>query len=499
MDVPNLVLDIRQIRSDARNGRLSVEQLLDIIENQQQIIQRWEATGHGLTLRLAQYEPEGSRTTTAPEPHAETPSGSYSVDAEIKRRRGRRRRKKSPGRKPTELKFADAERFQEVFPEGVRHSACHLVRERAVWRLEDGRAVRVGYRIFAGPGGKEPRIAGVTPRCEYGIEILVVLAYLVYLIGISLDKACAVLGFFCQLPLSKSQADALLRQLAQHWDGEFDMLCALLAQAALVYMDETGWKVGNEGCSLWAFASKLQRVFLFGCHKDDATLDAMLPPDVFGGIGVSDDAAVYRDRFVQAQKCWAHLLRKAIRLALMYPQNQKYQRLLEQLLELYYDAKRAAQDGRLGEAGRKLRVAELEGRLCELCQPYTGETTADMTPPERDFTNLVNELDRLMKAEELFTFVLEPDVEPTNNSMERQLRNPAQDRKAGRTNKTAKGAHRRSVIVSVLESLRANLATFNLTTVLEEVGRWMSEGISLFAQQWQAIIDTKPVEQPNTG
>ncbi len=74
-----------------------------------------------------------------------------------------------------------------------------------------------------------------------------------------------------------------LRQLATHWDEEFDTLCLLLAQAAIVYMDETGWKVGDEKCSLWAFASQLQRVFLFGCHKDDATLDTMLPPETFKG------------------------------------------------------------------------------------------------------------------------------------------------------------------------------------------------------------------------
>src|SRR2546430_7611573 len=47
---------------------------------------------------------------------------------------------------------------------------CRLVRERAVWRLLDGRAVRVGYRVFAGPGGDEGRIPGVTPRCEYRSE-----------------------------------------------------------------------------------------------------------------------------------------------------------------------------------------------------------------------------------------------------------------------------------------------------------------------------------------
>lgn len=142
------------------------------------------------------------------------------MDAENQRRQGRRRRKQSPGRKPTEWKFAAAENFEDIYPDGVRRADCQLVRERAVGRLIDGKAVRVGYRIFAGPDGKEPRIPGVTPRCEYGIEILVVLAFLVYLIGISLDKACALLGFFCQLPLSKSQADALLRQLANHWEDE---------------------------------------------------------------------------------------------------------------------------------------------------------------------------------------------------------------------------------------------------------------------------------------
>jgi transposase len=497
MDGPNLVLDFAQIRSDARSGKLSVEQLLDIIEKLRQTNQRLEADKRRLTERLAQYEPEAARAAPSPASNHQAPDASYasySVDAEDERRRGRRRRKNSPGRTPTELKFAEAEHVKDIYPDHVRRADCHLVRERAVWRLLDGKAVRVGYRIFAGPDGKEPRIPGVTPRCEYGIEILVVLAFLVYLIGMSLDKACAVLGFFCQLPLAKSQADALLRQLATHWEDEFDVLCALIAQAAIVYMDETGWKVGNDKCSLWAFASKLHRVFLFGCHKDDATLDAMLPPDLFEGIGVSDDAGVYQNRFRKAQKCWAHLLRKAIKLALMYPSNSKYQRFLDELLALYRAGKRSAADGRLGEAGRKQRVAELEGRLCELLQPHTRETTPEMPPHECDFTNLVNELGRLVMAEELFTFVLDPEVEPTNNSSERNLRSPAQDRKAGRTNKTARGAHRRSVIVSVLQSLRANLENFSLTTVLDEIGRWMKEGMSLFAEQWQAMQAAKAAE-----
>ncbi len=495
-----LSIDVRQLRRAALNGQVSVGQLLDIIEQQQHTIQGLRREQQRLQERLAQYEPEVRREGSPATSTADTPSPSYSLDAEEKRRHARRRqRKKSPGRRPTELKVAAAGRSEDIYPDGVRHKDCQLVRERAVWRLENGRAVCVGYRIFAGPDGKEPRLPGVTPRCEYGIEILVVLAFLVYIIGVSLDKACAVLDFFCQLPLAKSQADALLRQLARHWQGEFDILCALIAHAAVVYMDETGWKVGSTGCSLWAFASQWQRLFLFGCRKDEDTLDQILPPDVFDGIGVSDDAAVYRGRFAQAQKCWAHLLRKAIKLALLYPRKKSYQRFLDQLLQLYHDAKRVAQDKRLSEAGRELRIADLEERLCQLCKPYQWQDTQGMPPHERDFCNLVDELVRLLLDEELFTFVLCPEVEPTNNATERLLRGPALDRKAGRTNQTAAGAHRRSVIVSVLESLRANLDKFTLENVLAEATHWLKEGISLFARQWQALQQRQPVAAPNTS
>ncbi|MGH9566540.1 MAG: IS66 family transposase, partial [Candidatus Angelobacter sp.] len=371
-----------------------------------------------------------------------------------------------------------------------------LLRERAVWRLESGRAVLVGYRIYGPHGGPEPRIPGVTPRCEYGFEILVVLAFLTYVIGISLDKTCAVLSFFCQLRLSKSQADSLLRQLGRHWEKEFETLCKLLVEAAVVHMDETGWKKGKQKCSLWTFASRWVRVFLFGCRKDAATLNRILPPNKFHGVGVSDNAAVYSERFDRAQKCWPHLLRKAIRLVVLYPRKRKYRRFLDGLLALYYDAKRAAADGRLGTVGRAQRVAAFEACLKALCYPHWWETTPDMTLPEREFANLANELMELMAANELFTFVLDPDVPPTNNLPERLQRSPALDRKAGRTSKSDAGARRRSVILSVLESLRTGLTTFTLANVVAETMRWMEEGTSLF-DRW--LRDNEPGLAPNSS
>src|SRR5215208_59296 len=217
-------MDAREARKSFQAGRLPAEQLLDLLERQERLVQYLHNELQRLKQRLAQYEPEILQEPTPTEPRPPAPTASYSVDAEEQRRRPRRHKKKSPGRRPTECKFAQAQCIEELYPEDVPRADCQVLRERAVWRLRDNRAVLIGYRLFGRPGGPEPPIPGVTPRCEYGIEILVVLAFLAYVIGLSLAKACAVLAFFCQLPLSRSQADALLRQLAKHWEGEFDAL-----------------------------------------------------------------------------------------------------------------------------------------------------------------------------------------------------------------------------------------------------------------------------------
>lgn len=163
----------------------------------------------------------------------------YSLRAEEQRREQaadssggkKRRRQKSArrGRRKTDEKLDQAERVCVVLPEGLTIEECTPLRERPVWRIENGRAVLVGYDIYRGPQGQLPRIEDVLPRSEYGLEIHVSVAFLVLIVGLSMDKVCALLKFFWNLALSKSQADALLSQLARTWEGEFESLCQLLA------------------------------------------------------------------------------------------------------------------------------------------------------------------------------------------------------------------------------------------------------------------------------
>ena len=97
----------------------------------------------------------------------------------------------------------------------------------------------------------------------------------------------------------------------------------------------------------------------------------ILDPETFAGLVISDDAAVYAN-FSQSQKCWAHLLRKAIKLTLQEPDNQEYRQFTDRLLEIYREACRVQRDGRLGDAGRARKVAALDDEILELCVPHVG-------------------------------------------------------------------------------------------------------------------------------
>jgi hypothetical protein len=490
---------IEQLKQDVREGRIGVDRLIDVIEMQQRQLQ-------AALRRIEELEKKagGSGTAKVDEP--------FSMRAEAKRQQARRKNKRLKlskkgrrGRLSTADKLKLAERTEKVFPDGVPEPDCHLSHTRPVWRLENGRAVLIAYQIYRGPKNQYGKIPGVLGRSEFSMDIMVQIAYFVYVIGLSFDKVCLTLRFLQNLPLGKTQADSLLKQLSRHWQREFDVLCTLLANSLVVHTDETSWSIN----SVWAFLSEKARVVLFGVHKDAATLEQILDPQTFGGLVISDDAAVYAN-FSRAQKCWAHLLRKAIKLTLQEPANPEYRQFTDRLLEIYRAACRVQRDGRLSAAGRVEKVVGLDDEIVDLCMPmWALELPPLEDGPENDYRLLVNEVMRLMVNKQLFTFVTtEPAVQPTgasqpvagtNNEGERTLRNPAEARKTGRTSKTQVGARRQTILVSVLESLRLYLPKFTLTSVMEEIARWQQAGQSCFTNLLkkmklqtpaQSILDT---------
>jgi hypothetical protein len=421
---------------------------------------------------------------------------SYSLSAEAKRKQRQQRdadkKKKKAKRKQKKnarMKTADkvklAARTESYYPTDRTPDDCKFSHDRVAWRLENGKAVLIHYRIYRyrNEFGKPHGLVG---RSEFGVEIMVALAYQVYVVGVSIDKACQMLDFFEQLKLRKSQADALLNRLAKAWESEFETLCTLLANSAVVHCDETSWSIN----SVWAFLNEQLTVLFYGVHKDAQTLKEILDKNRFAGTLVSDNAAVYQG-FTSSQKCWAHLIRKAIKLTLEDPDNKSYRQLADDLLLIYRDAKKLAADGRFSDAGRKQRIKDLEDRVADACLPGWTNEKVGGEGHENDYLRLCNEVMRLMIEQELFVFVVRDHVEGTNNASERQLRSDAMARKTGRTSKTPNGARRQSIISSVLQSIGKQLKEFRLQGVIDEIKRWTAVGQSCFEEMRQELEPDK--------
>ena len=92
----------------------------------------------------------------------------YSMRAEEKRQRARGRRKRQEpkkqrrGRIAKEEKIRRAEETIDIYPDGIAYEQCKLSHVRVVWRMVDGRAKLVAYRMFRGPGKKYGVIPGVS-------------------------------------------------------------------------------------------------------------------------------------------------------------------------------------------------------------------------------------------------------------------------------------------------------------------------------------------------
>lgn len=464
---------------------MTIPELLEQLRQRDALIEQQAARIEELERQVEELKKLLVEKAKAKESKPPKEATNYSVSRHERKQQKRRRRKKSTGRKPKDMKRDRATVIIDLYWYGAKREKCVLRREQLVWRLIDGKATYVHYRIFDAPESVDlPPVDGVRNRkSEFGVEILIALAYLVYWTGISIDKAREILAFFTGLQLSKSQADSLLSQLASDWQIEYDAIAELVAAAAVLYVDETGWKVGKRSCYTWIFSTLSSVLFTCGVGRGKAVLTEVLG-EQFEGIGVTDDYSVYQSQFTEHQLCWAHFLRKAIALSLRNPDNEQYKWFLRVLFFVYRDAVRCSRDRRLSK-GRQAQVERLQSRIRVICQRY-GEAVDKTTPvDDAKFIRLQNEL--VDHTDKLFVFVLHPEVESTNNRSERQARSEAMARKAARTSKSESGAKRRSIIMSVLASLSKRLEQFTLGAVLSEINHWFETGESIFRAELASI------------
>ena len=398
-------------------------------------------------------------------------------------------KKKSTGRVKTSIKKRKAKIFKNTYPKGLKKKDCIYLYDRTITRLINSKAKLVCYHIYREMNGSRiGQPEGVFPRVEYGIEVIIALSFLVYELHLSQDQAAQVMNFFTGIEISSSQIDSLFSTLSKNWEKEFETIKDLILLALVVYIDETGWKVSAKNCYTWIFKSLDHTLFLFGESRKEEVLDSILPLNLFEGIAGTDCYSVYCKRFKKAQKCWAHFLRDAIKLMLMYPEKKEYEIFFKKLLEIFREAKKTKQ-AKLTFIQKEEKVNSYIESMRTLCNKTDTKMNKETLDDVRKFINLQKRL--IKNINELFTFVT-TEVDATSNTAEQGLRGIAKSRNNYQTSKTKKGATKRSIITSVLASLKQNLKNFSIQSVTEEVQSWVETGESLFERQLKILQVSSP-------
>jgi hypothetical protein len=298
-------------------------------------------------------------------------------------------------------------------------------------------------------------------------------------IGVRLASLVGCLRAVCRLPLA--QIRALLAHLygLALSEGGIQGILARLARAlapvraAIVeqaraspaqHMDETGWRQDGENGYLWVQATDgplATRVYTYNRSRSGEVARELLGG--FAGVLSTDFYAAYDRHRGPKQRCWAHLLREAHKLAEDYPERPDVQEWVAALKGLFTGATALELAG--CTARERAGVArDLERRTRLLARCYR---TTDGHPAQVLAT-------RIHRYEsELFEFIRTPGVSPTNNLAERTARPQVIARKISGGSRSAAGS-----------AIRCDLATVFFT--------WVARGLNPFAACVDALQTALP-------
>jgi transposase len=188
---------------------------------------------------------------------------------------------------------------------------------------------------------------------------------------------------------------------------------AAVQQAAVVNIDETGWRQGQRRAWLWTVVTGALTVFWIDRSRGGAVVEQVLGSQFAGVVGSDRWSAYSRFPAEQRALCWAHLKRAFQSLVDRGGEAESVGRWglaeIERLFKLWHGL-------RAGEVDRQ----ELQRRLIPLQARAGRLLRRGHESPDRKAAALCRQLQKWWPA--LWTFARLEGVEPTNNTAERALR-----------------------------------------------------------------------------
>jgi len=240
------------------------------------------------------------------------------------------------------------------------------------------------------------------------------------------------------------------RRVSDQLSGLYNNIKEEVRNASRLNADETGAKVNGLKHWFWVFMSLTAVLFCLRRKRDHKVVIEAVGED-YGGILTCDGLKQYPKVVKRIQRCWAHLIREAKFFA------QKH----EGQARLLYNS--------LCELFAKIKSVTVETTI-EVRNKIFNDCIRDM----QSYVNTAKSYTELTKfagtiengLQQWFTCVLHPEIEPTNNRAERELREFVVQRKIFGSLRSEKGMRITETIMSVLATWRIrDLNTYSMLRI----------------------------------
>lgn len=286
----------------------------------------------------------------------------------------------------------------------------------------------------------EPTIHDVLPHARFGLKLMLFVMYLRISLRLPVNKVQEFLKTICNLKISEGEIILIGHQLAKAFGPYYKTLEILLKLARVKHSDITSWRTEAKNYSAWVFISA--GVVLYKITRRG---NVKLPLKLFGNkqqgkVLVVDRGSVFRSLAEKSgfklQFCWSHILQDTKELARDFGLEGKY--VHRKLKQIFKDAKD------LNHQGTETQVLKLKERLQQLTKRHYNHKT---------IWRFVNNLAK-RDLNGLFLFVVDEEIDPTNNISEQKLRQLVVFRKITNGSRSVKGAETTAVLFSIIETLK---------------------------------------------
>jgi len=285
-----------------------------------------------------------------------------------------------------------------------------------------------------------PEVPEVIDNCHFGLHFLLYITYLRYVMNLPDNKIATLLNDIYDAKVSEGTIVDYLKRAAQIFGDDYERIKRQMGELNCHY-DDTGQRVDGENRWLWVFISNEVVLYHTSKSRSKKVVVEILGKD-YNNVTVQDFYPSYDGAPGLKQKCWSHLIRDARDLAEKKKPPPDAKAFHEGLQQIFKDAKETEKKLSLEEDRRR----EFEGFVDKL------ESFAHRKWVSQDMKRLAKRV--LKYSRELFTFILIPGIDPTNNRAERALRPCVVQKKISGCHRTIEGAKNRDILMSVIGTMK---------------------------------------------